>query len=122
MHPMTVHHRCWRPLAGVLLLGGCAAMPEHGPEPAAGSPTGTVRYACEDGTRLRVRLQEDAAQLEGLPGGPDALLRDAGGLTPRQRVYAGPRVRAEFGLGPDGTQAVLQLLQPQPATLRCARG
>ena len=50
----------------------------------------------------------------------EVLLRDAGGLTPTQTVYSNPRMRAEFGLGAAGNQAVLRYLL-QPVVLRCAR-
>jgi hypothetical protein len=48
------------------------------------------------------------------------LYRDAGGTTPQQTVYANPRLRAEFGLGATGREAILHypLL---PLTARCVR-
>jgi hypothetical protein len=51
--------------------------------------------------------------------GYDVLYRDAGG-TGNQTHYRNPRVRAEFGLGPTGREAILRypLL---PLVVRCVR-
>jgi hypothetical protein len=51
--------------------------------------------------------------------GDDVLLRDAGGQG-AQTVYSNPRLRAEFGLGEGGREAVLHypLL---PLEVRCLR-
>ena len=45
-----------------------------------------------------------------MPGsrGNDVLLRDAGGMTPQQTVYSNARMRAEFGLGASGREAILR--------------
>ena len=56
----------------------------------------------------------------GLPRGEVRLGRDAGGLTPRQMVFSGPDLRIEFGLGADGRDALLQVLEP-PELLHCRR-
>jgi hypothetical protein len=111
-------------VAATIVLAGCAAMQSPATPAASASATpkaGAVTYQCEGGLRFQAQLETETARLDGLPGGPDQLLRDAGGLTPQQRVYSGPRLRAEFGLGADGAGVVLQVLQPQPATLRCTR-
>ena len=95
--------------AGALVLGACAA----------GGPSSAAQYRCEHGIEFKVKFVDDTAVLEG-PGGSDLLLRDAGGQGPQQAVYSNPRMRAEFGLGASGREAVLRypLL---PLTARCVR-
>jgi hypothetical protein len=88
------------------------------PVPATDLP-GAMRLACEDGVELRAVFQADQVLLSGLPAGAESLLRDAGGVSPRQSVYSSPRVRAEFGLGPEGREAAVHLLQSFPRTLHC---
>ncbi|WP_431099431.1 hypothetical protein [Polaromonas aquatica] len=97
-------------LAGVLILTGCAA---------GYGPSGTAHYRCEHGVDFKVRFVDDTAVLDGA-NGSDLLFRDAGGQGPQQAVYANPRMRAEFGLGASGREAVLRypLL---PLTARCVR-
>lgn len=119
---------------GAWLLAGCA-VPVPAPDrqapaaaapavtaepPAAAAPPG-VPYHCEGELRIAVRVTGDAAQVSGLPQGQETLLRDAGGVTPEQSVWSNPRLRAEFGLGPDGRQALLQFLPPAVGELRCTR-
>jgi len=36
-------------------------------------------------------------------------------------VFSNSRLRAEFGVGADGREAVLHWLQPQPQSVRCSR-
>ena len=99
-------------LLGVL-LAGCA-----GP----GAPTLSTespRYRCENGIELSVRFVDDTAVLDG-PGGRNVLYRDAGGVGPQQTVYSNRRMRAEFGLGTTGREAILCYLL-QPLVLRCVR-
>ena len=43
-----------------------------------------------------------------------------GGLTPTQTVCSDPRMRAEFGLGGTGKEAILRYLL-QPVVMRCAK-
>lgn len=94
----------------VAALGGCAGGSWQGDGPL---------YRCENGIEFRVKFIDDTAVLEG-PGGRDLLQRDAGGQGPRQTVYSNPRMRAEFGLGASGREAVLRypLL---PLVARCVR-
>ena len=56
---------------------------------------------------------DDSAVIDAGSRGNDVLLRDAGGVTPQQTVYSNPRVRAEFGLGTGGREAILRYLSPQ---------
>ena len=96
--------------ASVVVLAGCAGM--------AGSsnfPHQPV-YQCDQGLQFTVRFVNDTAVLKGARG-DDVLLRDAGGQG-GQTVYTNPRLRAEFGMGASGREAVLQYLL-QPSVIRC---
>lgn len=95
----------------VLLLAGCAAQ---------GPGTNLPHYRCEHGIDFTVRMVDDTALLDAGARGYDVLYRDAGGVTPQQQVYSNPRMRAEFGLGATGREAVLRypLL---PLAARCVR-
>lgn len=109
--------------AGVLL--GCAPAPPApspaptpvgGPaaEPPAVSPNASLqRYRCDQNFDFTVRFTDDSAVIDAGARGNDVLLRDAGGVTPQQTVYSNPRVRAEFGLGAAGREAILRYLSPQ---------
>jgi hypothetical protein len=59
-----------------------------------------------------VRFANGTATIDAGPRGTETLLRDAGGLTPQQTVYSSTRMRAAFGLGPDGRGARLNFLSP----------
>ena len=52
--------------------------------------------------------------------GSDLLFRDAGGQGAQQTVYSNPRLRAEFGLGASGREAVLRYAL-LPLVVRCVR-
>ena len=97
-------------VAGMLVLAGCAA---------GGGPSSAAQYRCEQGIDFNVKFVDDTAVLEGT-GGSDLLFRDAGGQGAQQAVYSNPRMRAEFGLGTSGREAVLRypLL---PLVARCVR-
>lgn len=85
-------------------LGACtiATAPSTGPAAAL------AHYRCEHGIEFTVRFVDDSAMLDAGPRGSDVLLRDAGGATPQQSVYGNPRMRAEFGLGASGREAILR--------------
>lgn len=91
------------------LLAACA-----GPQ-GAGGP----EYRCEHGIAFSARFVDNSAVLTGT-GGHDVLYRDAGGQGERQSVYSNPRMRAEFGMGASGKEAILRypLL---PLVARCVR-
>jgi hypothetical protein len=100
-------------IAGVLLLStlaGCAGKGWQAEAPL---------YRCEHAIEFRVRFIDNTAVLDG-SGGYDVLYRDAGGVGDRQAFYGNPRMRAEFGLGPTGREAILRypLL---PLVARCVR-
>lgn len=100
----------WVALATLAALAGCAGM-------KSGDPLATPVYRCDKGMQFSVAFANDAAVLKGARG-DDVLLRDAGGQG-AQTVYSNPRMRAEFGLGAGGREAVLRYLQ-QPVVARCA--
>jgi len=104
--------------ATALLLAGCAG----GPGPAPGTGTGKggeTRYRCERGVEFSVRFADDSAVLNGTRG-HEVLYRDAGGQSEQQTVYSNPLVRAEFGLGASGKEAILRY-PVLPLVLRCVR-
>ena len=97
-------------LAGLSTLAACAGRNWQSPGPL---------YRCEHGIEFMARFIDDTAVLDGTRG-YDVLYRDAGGQGPQQTVYSNPRMRAEFGLGAGGREAVLRypLL---PLAARCVR-
>ncbi len=107
-----------------LWLGGCASVSLPKPEPAApaapavAQSDGTQRYRCDQGIAFTVRFTDDTAVVDVSPRGKDVLLRDAGGATPQQTVYSNPRMRAEFGLGVSGREALLRYAAP-PLAAHC---
>lgn len=119
----------------VLVLAGCGLTRVPPASPAAVSPeplrsaepasaaakdgAGPIPLRCANGLTLSLRPLEDMVRLEGLPEGPEILLRDAGGVTPQHSVFANARWRAEFGVGPAARGAVLHPLQPPGDPLRC---
>ena len=98
-------------MASVVVLAGCAGM--TGSSSSSNQPV----YRCDQGLQFTVRFVNDTAMLNGARG-DDVLLRDAGGQG-TQTVYTNPRLRAEFGLGSSGREALLQYLPPAPVALRC---
>lgn len=95
-------------------LAGCATN-------GARLADGQQRYRCDRGVEFTVRFGQDTATLDAGAQGLDLLYRDAGGVTPQQTVYSNPRLRAEFGLGPTQSDAVLRYLGT-PLVARCTRG
>ncbi len=102
-----------RPLALACLASLLAA--------CAGPATGPAlpRYVCEQGIEFTVRVVDDTVVLDGARG-REVLYRDAPGLPPQRAAYSNARMKAEFGLGATGREAVVRypLL---PLALRCAR-
>ena len=95
-----------------ILLTGCATG-------NIGSSSTGQRYRCEQGIELRVKFVDDSALIDSSRG-YNVLFRDAGGQGEGQTVYSNAMVRAEFGLGASGREAVLRypLL---PLVARCVR-
>ena len=100
--------RCVWPLMAV--LAGCAG---------SGAPSGQQSWRCEHGIDFRVRFVDDSALLEGARGN-EVLFRDAGGQGPQQSVYRNAAMRAEFGLGASGREALLTY-PALPLKARCVR-
>jgi hypothetical protein len=120
---------------GASVLWGCTAAPAAPPvspapptspaEPAAaaerpnpGAPLD--HYRCDEGVDFTVRFADDSARIDAGPFGSDVLLRDAGGTTPQQTVYSNARMRAEFGLGASGREAILRY-PLAPLVTHCVR-
>jgi hypothetical protein len=130
---MAAPHNCGMKLLAIGLLAagalsGCvSAPPAVAPVPApatepvpASSPAAPAspaaslqRYRCDQSFEFSVRFMDDSAVIDAGSRGNDVLLRDAGGVTPQQTVYSNPRLRAEFGLGASGREAILRYLAPQ---------
>ena len=96
----------------LVLLAGCATG-------NFGSSSTGQRYRCEQGIEFSVKFVDDSALIDSSRG-YNVLLRDAGGQGEGQTVYSNAVVRAEFGLGASGREAVLRypLL---PLVVRCVR-
>ena len=96
-----------------IALVGCAGIADKN------SPTEAALYRCENAIEFKARFIDNSAVLDGSRG-YDVLYRDAGGVTPSQTIYSNNRMRAEFGLGPSGREAILRypLL---PLVVRCVR-
>ncbi len=103
-------------LAIISMLAGCASNSGNaGKDWQAEAPL----YRCENAIEFRARFIDNSVVLDGSRG-YDVLYRNAGGVTPSQSVYSNIRMRAEFGLGPSGREAILRypLL---PLVVRCVR-
>ena len=85
----------------------------------ADADTNLTRYRCENDVAFTVKFANDSATINSNRG-YEVLYRTAGGLSDEQTVYANPRMRAEFGLGTAGNQAILRYLL-QPVVVRCVR-
>ena len=96
-------------LAGLAALVGCAGL-------GAGPSAAGALYRCASGQQFSVRFADDSAALKG-PRADELLLRDAGGQG-AQKVYSNARLRAQFGLGANGREALLHYLG-EPLKLRC---
>ena len=110
-----MHPNITKIIAGVVvaLLSGCATDSQQLATAEAD------RYRCENDVAFTVRFANDSATINSNRG-DEVLYRTAGGLTPSQTVYSNPRMRAEFGLGATGKEAILRYLL-QPVVVRCVR-
>ncbi|MES2508877.1 MAG: hypothetical protein V4625_03065 [Pseudomonadota bacterium] len=97
-------------LASASLLAACAGNGAFGPE--------APLYLCEAGFEFRARFIDDSVVIDS-SGSRDVLFRDAGG-TGQQAFYGNARMKAEFGMGSSGREAIVRypLL---PLALRCVR-
>ena len=129
-------NKVWQTRMTTLMLGGmlagCAGTGSGSGTGATISSAGSAPlYRCEHGMAFTVKFADNTALLSGArkpsgssgspsPGDQDLLLRDAGGQGAQQAFYSNPRMRAEFGLGASGREAILRypLL---PLVVRCLR-
>jgi hypothetical protein len=98
------------------LLAGCATDASMLSIPEA------ERYLCENNIAFTVRFASDSAAVNSNRG-YEVLYRNARGLnpsSPSQMLYGNRRMRAEFGLGKSGNEAILSYLL-QPLVVRCVR-
>ena len=84
-----------------------------------GNSSAGQRYRCEQDIEFSVKFVDDSALIDSSRG-YDVLYRDAGGQGEGQTVYSNAVVRAEFGLGAGGREAVLRYLL-LPLVVRCVR-
>ena len=77
-------------------------------------------YRCDGGIEFTARFVDDSVLIDSTRG-YEVLYLDAGGTTPQQRFYSNPKMKAEFGLGVGGREAILRypLL---PLVARCVVG
>ena len=99
------------------LLAGCAT--DSNLTGSTGADPDLILYRCENDVAFTVKYANDSATINSNRG-YGVLNRNAGGLTPTQTVYSNPRMRAEFGLGDTGKEAILRYLL-QPVVVRCAK-
>ena len=129
-------NKVWQTRMTALMLGGmlagCAGTGTvSGTGTAISSAGSAPLYRCEHGMAFTVKFADNTALLNGArkpsgssgspsAGDQDLLLRDAGGQGAQQAFYSNPRMRAEFGLGASGREAILRypLL---PLVVRCLR-
>jgi hypothetical protein len=78
-----------------------------------------VHYRCDHGTEFLANFTADTVVLDSTRG-QETLYLDAGGQGAAQKVFSNPRMRAEFGMGADGRQALLYY-PTKPVLLRCSR-
>ena len=99
------------------VLAGCAT--DSNSPKVADVNLDFTHYRCENDVAFTVKFANDSATINSNRS-YEVLYRTAGGLSAEQTVYANPRMRAEFGLGTAGNQAILRYLL-QPVVVRCVR-
>ncbi len=97
-----------------------APVSSSAPGPSTKVESAAPHYRCDNGTEFTVRFADDSAIVDAGARGREELPRDAGGVTPQQTVYSNERMRAEFGLGVSGREALLRYAQP-PLLAHCVR-
>ena len=103
----------------IIALAACCALTSCATDSDMLKNTEAERYRCENDIAFTVKFANASATVNSNRG-YEVLLRTAGGLTPTQTVFINPRMRAEFGLGTSGREAILRYLL-QPVVVRCAR-
>ena len=101
----------------------CAAITGCAIDKIPANTAEATRYRCENSVAFTVRFANDSAVVDS-NGGYEVLYRTKDGQTAspagNTAQYSNPRMRAEFGLGATGNEAVLRFLL-QPVVVRCAR-
>lgn len=125
--PATPRQAVLAAACAAAVLGACTSPPAPAPaaapaERAASAPAaaGLPRYRCDHGIAFTVQHGDDSVTIDAGPRGRHTLLRDAGGLTPQHTVYGNDSLKAEFGLGAAGAEAILRYAEP-PLVARCMR-
>ncbi|HXD40350.1 MAG TPA: hypothetical protein VN649_07290 [Ramlibacter sp.] len=118
---------CTGPAPAAPPVPATAASSSPSASPAAPASTEPINpaasldhYRCDEGVAFTVRFADDSATIDAGRYGSDVLLRDAGGTTPQQTVYSNARMRAEFGLGTGGREAILRY-PLAPLVAHCTR-
>jgi len=82
------------------------------PAPAPAASVSAPNYRCDHDIGFTAQFGQDAVTVDAGGRGREVLLRDAGGVTPQQTVYSNERLKAEFGLGAGGNEAILRYAEP----------
>lgn len=110
--------------AALAVLSACTSVPPAAapaaavpspaaPAPPAAGPAATApSYRCDHDIAFTAHFSQDAVTVDAPGRGRDVLLRDAGGVTPQETVYSNERLKAEFGLGAGGNEAILRYVEP----------
>lgn len=120
MEQSTMARRAAFALLVAAALAGCAPVNPGRPAAQVEADPLSTRYRCDDASQFTVRFADDSAVIDAPARDSEQLLRDAGGVTPQQTVYSNARLRAQFGLGERGNEALLHYLSPS-LEKRCVR-
>ena len=103
----------------IIAITACCALTSCATDSGSLRTAEAERYRCENDIAFTVKFANDSATVSSNLG-YEVLYRTAGGLSPSQTVFINPRMRAEFGLGTTGREAILRYLL-QPVVVRCVR-
>src|SRR5512140_2330633 len=102
-------------------ISGQSAQPAAAPAAVTVAPARRLpHYRCDHGIDFTVAYGDDSAVVDAGSRGRELLQRDAGGVSPVQTVFSNTQLRAEFGLGPSGNEAMLHYAAPALQT-HCVR-
>ena len=104
-----------------VLLAGCVS--DSNRMGTTGADPDLILYRCENDVAFTVKFSNDSATINSNRGYevlyPTKGINN-GGLPSSQTTYNNTRMRAEFGLGSTGNEAILRYLL-QPIVVRCSR-
>ena len=103
----------------IIAITVCCALASCATDPGSLKTVEAERYRCENDMVFTVKFANDSATFN-TNRGYEVLYRTAGGLTPTQTVFINRQMRAEFGLGTTGREALLRY-PLQPLVVRCVR-